>query len=117
MKRTIAGISKAGEQLIQQAIDAMRKYREAQDYGAPPVEVERLRLRAESLLEAVSDYQSRVIARARGKNLPPFALGAVCGASEIYRIQPPPAPPLCSPTCSHGLMNERESWRKRMTEP
>ncbi len=29
----------------------------------------------------------------------------------------PPAPPWCSPTCSHGLMLERESWRKRMTEP
>lgn len=28
----------------------------------------------------------------------------------------PPAP-WCSPTCSHGLMLERESWRKRMTEP
>ena len=29
----------------------------------------------------------------------------------------PPAPPWCSPTCSHGLMLERESWRKRMIEP
>jgi len=29
----------------------------------------------------------------------------------------PPAPPWCSPTCSHGLMNERESWRQRLTEP
>jgi hypothetical protein len=29
----------------------------------------------------------------------------------------PPAPPWCSPTCSHGLMFERESWRKRMTVP
>ncbi len=29
----------------------------------------------------------------------------------------PPAPPWCSPTCSHGLMLERESWRKRMTAP
>ncbi|QNL88869.1 Uncharacterized protein PPKH_3455 [Pseudomonas putida] len=29
----------------------------------------------------------------------------------------PPAPPWCSPTCSHGLMLERESWRKLMTVP
>jgi hypothetical protein len=29
----------------------------------------------------------------------------------------PPAPQWCSPTCSHGLMLERESWRKRMTAP
>lgn len=29
----------------------------------------------------------------------------------------PAAPPWCSPTCSHGLTLERESWRQRMTEP
>ena len=29
----------------------------------------------------------------------------------------PPAPLWCSPTCSHGLMLERESWRKLMTVP
>ena len=29
----------------------------------------------------------------------------------------PPAPQWCSPTCSYGLMLERESWRKLMTEP
>ncbi len=29
----------------------------------------------------------------------------------------PPAPLWCFPTCSHGLMNERESWRKLMTVP
>ncbi|MDF2490375.1 MAG: hypothetical protein K0S77_2997 [Pseudomonas sp.] len=27
----------------------------------------------------------------------------------------PPALPWCSPTCSHGLMRERENWRGRMT--
>lgn len=27
----------------------------------------------------------------------------------------PPAPPWCSPSCSHGLMNERESWRGLLT--
>ncbi len=29
----------------------------------------------------------------------------------------PPAPPWCSPNCATGLMHERESWRKLMTEP
>nr|WP_277355679.1 hypothetical protein [Pseudomonas kurunegalensis] len=62
----------AGEPLIQQAIDAFREYHQAQDSGAPPEEVERLRLLAESLFQVVSDYQLRVIARMRGKDLPPL---------------------------------------------
>ncbi|AEJ11852.1 conserved hypothetical protein [Pseudomonas putida S16] len=62
----------AGEPLIQQAIDAMREYHQAQDRGAPAEEVERLRLVAESLFQAVSDYQLRVVAKARGKELPPL---------------------------------------------
>lgn len=28
----------------------------------------------------------------------------------------PDSPPWCSPTCSAGLMRERESWQERMTE-
>ncbi|MFB1634118.1 hypothetical protein [Pseudomonas sp. AP-1] len=71
-KRSFIGMVEAGEPLIQQAIDAMREYHQAKDCGAPPEVVERLRLLAESLFEAVSDYQSRVIAKARGKNLPPL---------------------------------------------
>ena len=27
----------------------------------------------------------------------------------------PDSPPWCSPTCSAGLMRERESWQERMT--
>ncbi len=50
----------------------MREYHQAKDRGAPEEEVERLRLLAGSLLQAVSDYQLRVIAKARGKNLPPL---------------------------------------------
>ncbi|WP_409289767.1 hypothetical protein [Pseudomonas sp. KCJK8927] len=71
-KRSFIGMVEAGEPLIQQAIDAMREYHQAQDRGASTEEVERLRLLAESLFEAVSDYQSRVIAKARGKGLPPI---------------------------------------------
>lgn len=71
-ERTFIGMVEAGEPLIQQAIDAMREYHQAQDRGAPAEEVERLRLLAESLFQAVSDYQLRVIAKARGKDLPPL---------------------------------------------
>jgi len=71
-KRTFIGMVEAGEPLIQQAIDAMREYHQAQERGAPADEVERLRLLAESLFQVVSDYQLRVIAKARGKELPPL---------------------------------------------
>ena len=71
-KRTFIGMIEAGEPLIQQAVDAMRRYHEAQDYGASPAEVERLRVLAESLFHAVCDYQLRVVGKARGKTLPPL---------------------------------------------
>ncbi|WP_347784102.1 hypothetical protein [Pseudomonas kurunegalensis] len=71
-KRTFIGMVEAGEPLIQQAVDAMREYHQAQGRGAPGEEVERLRLLAESLFQAVSDYQLRVVAKARGKELPPL---------------------------------------------
>ncbi len=60
----------AGEPLIQKAIDALREYHQAQDRGAPADEIERLQLLAESLFQAVADYQLRVIAKARGTELP-----------------------------------------------
>ncbi|EKT4480251.1 hypothetical protein QEM02_000300 [Pseudomonas putida] len=71
-KRTFIGMVEAGEPLIQQAIDAMREYHQAQERGAPAEEIERLRLLAESLFQAVSDYQLRTVAKARGKELPPL---------------------------------------------
>ncbi len=71
-KRTFIGMVEAGEPLIQQAIDAMRRYHQAQDHGAPTEEIERLRLLAESLFQVVSDYQLRVVAKARGKEIPPL---------------------------------------------
>ncbi|MDG9892139.1 MULTISPECIES: hypothetical protein [Pseudomonas] len=48
----------------------MRQYHEAEAAGQPQEEVERLRLLAESLFQAVSDYQLRVVDKARGKDLP-----------------------------------------------
>lgn len=69
-ERTFIGMVEAGEPLIQQAIDALRDYHQAQDKGAPADEVKRLHLIAESLFQAVADYQLRVIAKVRGTELP-----------------------------------------------
>jgi len=71
-KRTFIGLVEAGEPLIKQAIEAMRQYHAAEAAGLPAAEVERLHLLAESLFQAVSDYQLRVVAQARGKDLPPL---------------------------------------------
>ncbi|MNM51932.1 hypothetical protein D3C81_630010 [compost metagenome] len=51
----------AGEPLMQQAMDALRRYHEARDSLTSAEEVERLRLEAESLFEAVQEYQFRVL--------------------------------------------------------
>lgn len=72
MKRSIEGMIESVEPLMQQAVDAMREYHQAQDRGAPAEEIERLRVLAESLFQVVSDYQLRVIATMRGKDLPPL---------------------------------------------
>lgn len=66
-KRTFMGLIEAGEPLIKQAIDAMREYHDAQAAGLPDAEIERLHLLAESLFQAVSDYQLRVMAKARAE--------------------------------------------------
>ncbi len=49
-------------------------------------------------------------------SLPPSVAPARIPPLPLEARQPD-APPWCSPTCSHGLMLERESWRQRMTEP
>lgn len=71
-KDEFAAAVEAGEPLIEQSMQALKRYLEARDYGAPAEEVERLRLHSESLGQAVSDYQLRVIAKARGKDLTPL---------------------------------------------
>ena len=50
------------EPLVRQAMDALRQYNEAKGHAAPE-EVERLRLEAESLFEAVHEYQRRALGR------------------------------------------------------
>ena len=61
MTGTILGIIEAGESLIQQAIEAMRHHREAEVAGKSPDELERLRLLADSLYQAVVNYHPRAI--------------------------------------------------------
>lgn len=46
-----------------EAVEAMRRYHEAQNAGAPANEVERLRLIAESLFQAVTDYQMKAFGK------------------------------------------------------
>lgn len=62
----------AGEPLIAQSMEALKRYWEARDYGAPAEEVERLRLRSEALAQAVSDYQLRTVSKLMGNKLPPL---------------------------------------------
>lgn len=45
------------------AVEAMRRYHDAQRTGAPAIEVERLRLIAESLFQAVTDYQMKAFGK------------------------------------------------------
>lgn len=42
-----------------EAVEAMRRYHEAQDTGAPVAEVERLRMIAECIFQSVTDYQMK----------------------------------------------------------
>ncbi|KJK05384.1 hypothetical protein UB47_22000 [Pseudomonas sp. 5] len=52
---------RAGEQLLQSALEAVRKYQQAKDSSTPTEEVERLRLGTESLMQAVQQYQQRAM--------------------------------------------------------
>lgn len=57
MKRTMLGMTEAGEPLILEALEALRLYREAKTSGLPQEEIDRLQILAESLVQAVTDYQ------------------------------------------------------------
>nr|WP_092484696.1 hypothetical protein [Pseudomonas sp. NFACC42-2] len=43
--------------IVQQAVDALRQFHEAQAANLPEAEVNRLRLQAESLFQAITDYR------------------------------------------------------------
>ena len=57
MKRTILGMTQAGEPLILEALEALRLYREVKASGRPQEEIDRLQILAESLVQIVTDYQ------------------------------------------------------------
>ena len=57
MKRTILGMTQAGEPLILEALEALRLYREAKASGCPQEEIDRLQILAESLVQVVIDCQ------------------------------------------------------------
>lgn len=61
MSSNLREMVETGDPLVQQAIDAMRKYHEAEAAGVSAGEVERLRVLAESLFQAVNDYQLRAL--------------------------------------------------------
>ena len=50
-------MTQAGEPLILEALEALRLYREAKASGRPQEEIDRLKILAESLVQAVTDYQ------------------------------------------------------------
>ncbi|QHG65217.1 hypothetical protein [Pseudomonas putida] len=58
MKRTLLGITEAGEPLLKQALEAIRAYNDAMAEGRPDAELERLRIEADHLYHTVIDYQS-----------------------------------------------------------
>lgn len=63
MNKHIFSILEAGNPLMTQALDAMKRYHEAQAAKVSEAEIERLRLEAESLFQAVSEFQQRVMGR------------------------------------------------------
>lgn len=61
MNKHIFSILEPGNPLMTQALDAMKRYHEAQAAKASEVELERLRLEADSLFQAVSEFRQRVM--------------------------------------------------------
>lgn len=61
MKRSLEKVLMPDAQQMLQAVEAMRLYHEAKDLGAPPEEVQRLKILAESLFQAVNDYQLQAL--------------------------------------------------------
>ncbi|WP_367239253.1 hypothetical protein AB1H94_06455 [Pseudomonas fulva] len=70
-KDEFAAAVEAGEPLIAQSMEALKRYWEARDYGAPAEEVEWLRLHSESLAQVVSDYQLSTVCRLMGHKITP----------------------------------------------
>lgn len=57
MERPVREIAEFGGLRLREALEAIKAHRDAKDGGAPRQEVERLRLLAEELYEAVIEYR------------------------------------------------------------
>ncbi|WP_110995821.1 hypothetical protein [Pseudomonas sichuanensis] len=61
MKRDVTKVLLPDHQAFSDAMEALKRYHEAKDLGAPPEEIERLKSLAESLFQALTDYQLRAL--------------------------------------------------------
>ncbi|MFJ3448442.1 hypothetical protein ACIPM0_09485 [Pseudomonas sichuanensis] len=57
MKRSIEGLAEAGEELVQKAIDAQRRLRQAELVDTSPEEIEPFRAVADLRYRLVTDHQ------------------------------------------------------------
>ncbi|MFJ4259628.1 hypothetical protein ACIP01_22035 [Pseudomonas monteilii] len=63
MKKDIFAILESGNPLMTQALEATNRYYEAQHAQLPANEVDRLRMEAEQLFQAVNEFQQRMLGR------------------------------------------------------
>ncbi|WP_323830513.1 hypothetical protein [Pseudomonas sichuanensis] len=61
MKRDVTKVLLPDHQAFSDAMEALKRYQEAKDLGAPPEEIERLKNLAESMFRAINDYQLRAL--------------------------------------------------------
>lgn len=61
MNKDVFAILQPGEPLMTRALDALKRYHEAKESGLSAPEIEVLKLEAEALFQAVSEYQFRVL--------------------------------------------------------
>jgi hypothetical protein len=61
MMKTLPGMIMPGDPLMIEAAEALRRYHEAQAANSPAQEVERCRLLAESLFDAINDLNLRAL--------------------------------------------------------
>lgn len=61
MKKDLSKVLLPGHPMYTDAVDALKRYHQAQASGVTGTELERLRLMAEHQFQAVTDYQSRAL--------------------------------------------------------
>lgn len=61
MKRDVTNVLLPDHQAYSDAMEALKRYHEAKDFGAPREEIERLKNLAESLFQALADYHLRAL--------------------------------------------------------